>query len=186
MKLLSVLNFAHQLLSEHLQNGDNAIDATMGNGNDTVKLAQLVGDSGQVYAFDIQAMALINTEKRLREQSLNHRVQLILDGHQHLQRYIHKPISAAIFNLGYLPCSNKNITTQPQNTIKACEEVLNLLPQSGMIILVIYSGHDNAEEAKKIHQWASALSQKQFSVLQYGFINQKNYPPYLLAIQKIK
>lgn len=38
--------------------GDTVIDATAGNGHDTVFLAQLVGRQGRVWAFDVQSSAL--------------------------------------------------------------------------------------------------------------------------------
>jgi len=54
MKLQRVLQYAQQLLKATVEEGDTVVDATAGNGHDTLFLAQLVGDSGQVYAFDVQ------------------------------------------------------------------------------------------------------------------------------------
>ena len=54
---------------EHLHEGEVAADFTMGNGNDTLFLSKTVGESGRVYAFDIQEDALISTEKFLKENS---------------------------------------------------------------------------------------------------------------------
>ena len=74
MQLQGILPFAHSLLSGCLKTGDIAVDGTMGNGNDTLFLAQLVGETGKVYAFDIQAAALLATERRLREADVFVRV----------------------------------------------------------------------------------------------------------------
>ena len=54
---------------EHLSEGDVAVDFTMGNGNDTLFLSRTVGESGRVYAFDIQEEALISTSKFLEDNS---------------------------------------------------------------------------------------------------------------------
>ena len=54
---------------EHLGEGDVAVDFTMGNGGDTLFLSKTVGESGRVYAFDIQEEALISTRAYLEENN---------------------------------------------------------------------------------------------------------------------
>ena len=93
--MLRPLEMAHQFLAEVITKEDVVVDATMGNGHDTAFLAKL---AGQVYAFDIQEQALVNTQERLEKLGLQH-VQLILDGHQHVDQYV-ETLKAAIFNLG--------------------------------------------------------------------------------------
>ena len=106
------LHYSHKLLKEVLDQGDFAVDATMGNGNDTVFLARLVGKEGQVHAFDVQDQALANTRKKLEEAGLS--AHLHLEGHENVEKYLHHDLKAAIFNLGYLPSgiNNHRITTQ--------------------------------------------------------------------------
>ena len=56
-----------------VQKGDTVVDATCGNGFDTLKMLKLVADDsgkGCVYAMDIQKDALDNTSSLL-EESLN-------------------------------------------------------------------------------------------------------------------
>ena len=55
---MQMVERVHEFLSEYLKPGDRAVDATAGNGWDTLKLCELVGDSGKVYAFDIQEEAI--------------------------------------------------------------------------------------------------------------------------------
>lgn len=74
-------------------------DFTMGNGHDTAFLCGLV-PQGRVYAFDIQPQALENTRLLLAEKGYAN-ATLILDGHEHAKQYIHEPIAAGMFNLGY-------------------------------------------------------------------------------------
>ncbi len=62
-----VLPYAKTLLSSVINEGDIAVDATAGNGHDTLFLANLVGETGFVYAFDIQQQAVDVTIQRLKE-----------------------------------------------------------------------------------------------------------------------
>ena len=86
--LKTALHFSHQLLRECVQPGDIVVDATMGNGHDTLFLAELVGEKGQVHAFDIQQQALEQTTKRLNEANLTSRVACHLVGHEHVLDYL--------------------------------------------------------------------------------------------------
>ncbi|WP_019313702.1 tRNA (mnm(5)s(2)U34)-methyltransferase, partial [Streptococcus mutans] len=106
------IELSHDFLSQVLDKNSIAIDATMGNGNDTVFLSHL---AKKVYAFDVQEQALIKTREKLEQLNIKN-VQLILDGHQTIDKYVDEPIRAAIFNLGYLPSADKSVITQPATT----------------------------------------------------------------------
>jgi len=82
------VDFSHMLFVEHIREGAVVVDATAGNGRDSVFLAELVGDMGRVYSFDIQKKAIENTERRLSEKNLLKRVKLIEDSHSKLGKYI--------------------------------------------------------------------------------------------------
>ncbi|GAB2543792.1 tRNA 5-(aminomethyl)-2-thiouridylate-methyltransferase MnmM [Gracilibacillus alcaliphilus] len=182
----SIIHYSHQLLTEIIQPGDTVIDATCGNGHDTLKLAELVTATGQVYAFDIQDQAIINTRRKLTDKGIRH-VELIHDGHEHIDQYIQdQPIAAAIFNLGYLPKADHSIITVPDTTITALSTLLQSLRKNGRVVLVIYHGHPGGtEEKEQVLAYCQSLDQKQFQVLQYQFINQINLPPFIIAIEKI-
>ncbi|MFL6518354.1 MAG: rRNA methyltransferase, partial [Bacillus sp. (in: firmicutes)] len=49
MNIDKILPFAKSLLIKAVKPGDVVIDATVGNGYDSVFLAELVGESGQVF-----------------------------------------------------------------------------------------------------------------------------------------
>lgn len=186
MKLQRVLQYAQFLLKETVESGDIVVDATAGNGYDTTFLAQLVGENGHVFAFDVQQQAIDSTNKRLTEAGMADRVSTILDGHQNVAQYVQKPISAAIFNLGYLPGSEHQIITKPNTTLQAIESLLKLLKVGGMIVLVIYYGHEGGkEERDQVIEYVSSLPQKKVHVLRYEFINQKNDPPFVIALEKV-
>src|SRR6056297_1537372 len=97
------VSFSHFLLKRHISSGDKVIDATAGNGNDTVFLAELVGNSGHVFAFDIQDKAIKNIEKLLKKNNLETRVKLIQANHENMLNYIDiNEVKGIIFNLGFL------------------------------------------------------------------------------------
>ncbi|MBL1223509.1 class I SAM-dependent methyltransferase [Enterococcus sp. BWR-S5] len=185
--LQTALHFSHTLLREIVQPADQVIDATMGNGNDTAFLAELVGKLGKVYAFDVQAAAIQNTEKRLQENQLSEQALLFHQGHETIAEIIspETPIKAAVFNLGYLPKSDKEIITMPDTTRTAIEAILERLVVKGRIILVVYYGHEGGEqELTMVKNFCKALPQRQFNVLSYQFVNQANQPPILYCIEK--
>ena len=187
MKLQRVLQYAQQLLKDSIAEGDTVVDATAGNGHDTLFLAQLVGDEGQVYAFDVQKEAVDATLHRLLDHSLEHRALVLNKGHEEVSNFVLKPVAAAIFNLGYLPGSNHDIITKPSTTIQAIEELLKLLKVGGLIVLVIYHGHPGGkEERDSVIDYVRKLPQKYVHVLKYEFLNQQNDPPFVIALEKMR
>jgi len=160
---------AHNKLSGYIKDGDVVVDATMGNGFDTLFLAQVVGKHGKVYAFDVQAKAIDSTKARINEAGVSERVRLIHASHadlaDHLQSDNIESIRCAMFNLGYLPGTDKANKTKPQSTIQALNATLGLLGDSGVISVLAYTGHQGGkEEAEKVKDWAASLSRSQFYV----------------------
>jgi predicted methyltransferase len=189
MKLERVLPFAKMLLEKAISPGDIAIDATLGNGHDTLFLAKLVGENGKVYGFDIQEQAVLNSRERLNQNHMLERTVLFQNGHEHIQSlvpiYHHGKITAAIFNLGYLPGSDKSVVTKPNTTISAVEQLLQIMAPGGMIVLVVYHGHHGgAQERDELMRFVQDIDQKQARVLLYQFLNQQNNPPFIVAIEK--
>jgi len=183
--LARILPFTKDVLRDCIGEGDTAIDATCGNGNDTVFLSQLVGKEGHVLAFDVQQVAVERAGNRLKEAGIGN-VTLILDGHEHVLNYISSEISAAIFNLGYLPGSDKSVTTSGETTWKAVVDMLSLLKIGGVIVLVIYHGHEEGKrERDEIEAQIATLNPGETSVLKYEFLN-RTAAPYVVAIEKVK
>lgn len=185
--LQTALHFSHSLLEEILQPGDHVIDTTMGNGYDTVFMAEKIGKTGHVYSFDVQKEALLSTKSKLTEQDLLDRTSLFLQGHETLGTVVDEaqPIKAGIFNLGYLPKSDKSVITLPETTRTAMEEILKRLVPRGRMILVVYYGHEGGEkELDMVQDYCQSLPQEKYNVLKYQFINQKNNPPILYCVEK--
>lgn len=190
MKLERILPFARSLMKSAVGKGDIAVDATVGNGHDTVFLANIVGETGKVYGFDVQEEAIARTMERLETEGVNRGiVYLFQKSHAFLKTVIpeaeHGKISGAIFNLGYLPGGDKAIVTQAESTISAVEQLLEIMAPEGIIVLVIYHGHEQgAIERDELLAYCKQLDQKSAHVLQYQFINQVNNPPFIVAIEK--
>ena len=69
MKLERILPYSHTLMEKAASNGDIVVDGTVGNGNDTVFLAKLVGPTGKVYGFDIQKEAIERTKNGCKKNN---------------------------------------------------------------------------------------------------------------------
>ncbi|WP_446899711.1 tRNA (mnm(5)s(2)U34)-methyltransferase [Clostridium sp. LBM24168] len=161
------------------------MDATMGNGNDTLFLLNIVGNTGKVYAFDIQKTAIINTRNRISKNGKLTSVELINDGHENIDKYVDKKVKLIMFNLGYLPGGDHSIATHCETTIIALKKSLNLLDKNGVIILVIYYGHKEEKiEKSMLEEYTSSLEQRKYNVVKISFENQINNPPFLIVIEK--
>ena len=127
---------------QHIGEGDVCVDFTMGNGNDTLFLSRTVGESGRVYAFDIQEEALASTRARLEAEGAPENYTLICASHHLVRDYVKEPIKAGMFNLGYLPGSgNKALTTLRETTLPAVQAAIELLAPDGILLVAIYPGH---------------------------------------------
>jgi predicted methyltransferase len=187
MKLERILPYARSLLKTAVEPGEIAVDATVGNGHDTLFLAELVGEAGHVYGFDIQEEAIQKTTERLRESGLLNRVTVYRKGHEHVSDLlpVGSTVAGAIFNLGYLPGGNKEIVTTPDTTISAVKQLISMLKPGGILVLVIYHGHPGgAIERDHLLEFVMQIDQMVAHVLQYQFINQQNNPPFIIAIEK--
>ncbi|NLW24309.1 MAG: methyltransferase domain-containing protein [Clostridia bacterium] len=181
----SITSFAHFLLRDIVQEGDKVIDATCGNGHDTLFLAQSVGSLGKVFAFDIQATAIDKTRKLLEEKGLLDRVQLFLKGHEHMKQEISCPVKAVMFNLGYLPNSDHSITTLPTTTVQAIDQAKDLLQEGGLITILIYTGHPGGElEKQYIYDYVQALDKREWDVLKWSFLNRSETAPQLIVLSR--
>lgn len=183
-----IVIWAKWFIQQEVIPGDTCVDATVGNGNDTVFLAELVGKSGRVYGFDIQATAIEITRKKLAESCLLDRVLLIHDSHAYMEKYI-KPnaVKAVMFNLGYLPGSDHSLITKPESTLRAVASSLNLIKEDGLITIVCYRGHHGASsEFECLNDFLSKLNPIFYQVIRLDLINRLKPPPVLYVVRKIK
>lgn len=180
----NVLEVARQLIRERVEEGEIVIDATMGNGIDTLFLAQLVKEQGKVIAYDIQPQALAKTKERLEQHGASQQVELNQCSHEEMA-HLQLKVGAIMFNLGYLPGADKEITTTAPSTLRAIEAGLELLRRGGIMTIMIYWGHAAGEVEKgAVESFCQKLDQSRFLVLKYQYVNQQNQAPFLLAIER--
>lgn len=166
----SLVQRAHRLLEGCLGQGDIAIDATVGNGHDTLFLASRVGTQGKVYGFDIQQPALDAAYRRLEDAGVTAQVALYHAGHETMGYLLSESVQgwvrAVMFNLGYLPGGDKRRITAASTTLAALQAALALLAPGGVISLLAYTGHPGGrEEAELVKGWAAALPPHAFEVV---------------------
>jgi len=151
-------DLAHQQVAAVAGTGDEVVDATAGNGQDTLELARLVGETGRVHAFDIQQAAIDQTRRRLTRYGLMERVTLQLCGHEHLLERLPPEsrgnIAAVMFNLGYLPGGDKKRITRAATTLRGMEQAIQCLRPGGVLTVIAYPGHPGgSEELDAVKHW---------------------------------
>ena len=173
----------HNFIKMELATITCAVDATMGNGNDTLFLSRFVGESGKVYAFDIQSQAIEATKKRLNEAAVTN-VQLIHCSHENMSTFV-KNADLIMFNLGYLPKGDHDIVTEEATTCKAIQEGLKLLNAYGLLTVISYYGHQAGKAEKKgVSRLLKGLDQKSYDVLEISTFNRMNNPPIMYLVRK--
>lgn len=184
-----VLRNARHLAADYMARvilpGDSVVDATMGNGKDTLFLAELVGETGHVYAFDVQEEAVARTRERVQEAGFAPRTTLLLAGHETMERHVPEGVKAVMFNLGWLPGAQHIVTTQTETTLKAVEAAVSLIAKGGIVTVCIYPGHE--EGTRELHAllaYAKGLSVRTYNVLHHHFLNAAQGTPELILIQK--
>lgn len=144
---------ANEIISNFLANCTSpiALDLTAGNGFDTLSLAKNVGEFGKVFAFDIQAQAIESSKNLLEKNHLTQRCVFINDSHEFLKKYLPQEfigkVNVAMFNLGWLPKSDKRTITKPESTLAALSSLEELVDKNQNIITVLsYRAHDGGED----------------------------------------
>ncbi len=185
MAMVDLVGLHKHFILEHIKEGDTAVDFTMGNGNDTLFLSQAVGESGKVYAFDIQEDALISTERHLRENGAPQNYTLICASHHRVKEFVKEPIKAGMFNLGYLPRSGrKTVTTMRETTMPAVEAAIELLAPDGVLIVAIYPGHEEgALEGDMLREYFKGLSRFRICPSEFKILNSPA-SPYFFLVEK--
>ena len=183
-KLNNATQFVELLMEYFVKKGQICVDATAGNGKDTLTLANLVGDSGLVYSFDIQKEAIKNTEELLLQKNIRHRVELIPNSHVDIQEFITRKIDFVVYNLGYLPGGDKSIRTDASTTIESIKNTLEIMAPGAIMLITAYRGHEGGLiEYESVKGITEELDQKRYNVFEFTFINQKNNPPVTIGVE---
>ncbi len=182
---------AREFIAHHIRRGYTVIDATAGNGHDTLFLAEQVGKTGRVYAFDIQTKAIDQVRSRLQQAGHSDQLILLKQGHQYMRASIpvqyHGGVSAIMFNLGYLPGGCHGLTTQFETTLKALDQACTLLAPGGVISIVAYPGHEHGKlETGQVLRWSKGLSATNYRVEQLITETGNRPAPVWIGITKSK
>ncbi|MDT8901079.1 class I SAM-dependent methyltransferase [Anaeroselena agilis] len=185
MTIANALSMARQLLQDKLSAARTVVDATAGNGRDTLFLAANTPADAVVWAFDLQQEALDATARRLTEHGMTGKCHLIRDCHSRVADYVTGPIDAAMFNLGYRPGGDHGFTTRAETTVAALGSITSLLATGGIVTIVAYPGHGAGEqENTAVADFLAALPQAVFTAAAWRMLNQRNRPPILYIIGK--
>lgn len=187
MENWQVTEWVRHFIREQVKEGDLCIDATMGNGSDTLLLARLAGPDGHVMAFDIQEQALENTARRLKQEGLDRNCTLFLRSHEYMSCCAEEEsVSCIVFNLGYLPGGSHRTSTTAETTLRAVQEGLRLLKKNGLMTICIYSGGDSGfEEKEAVLSFVKGLNPRKYLVIQSEYVNRPNHPPVPVLIIKL-
>lgn len=178
---------AADYMTRAVREGDVVVDATMGNGKDTLFLCGLVGEEGHVYAFDVQAEAVARTRERVAEAGYASRTTLLLAGHETMAEHVSGPVQAVMFNLGWLPGAEHIVTTRTETTLTAVRAAAELIAPGGIVTVCVYPGHEEGmRELLALRQFAAGLDVRRYNVLVHHFINASVQTPQLFLIQKNK
>lgn len=177
----------HHHLTAQLKPGDFAIDATAGNGHDTLHIASLVGPTGRVIAIDIQQAAIDATRERLSAHRCLEQTQLLTGEHSEILQSLcaenTRTLRAITFNLGYLPGSDKQIQTTPETTLSALDASRQLLKPNGLLLVTAYRGHPGGlTEADAVAEWMQTLRTNGWHVKSHAPETQGNRTPPILWI----
>lgn len=154
---------------------DFVIDMTCGNGHDTAFLAAL--KPRRLVALDIQPAALEAARKRVSEG-----VEFLLKNHAAYPLELEdKSVKLAVFNLGWLPGSDKSCTTLAETT---CQSLFSLLPKiapGGAISLTCYPGHlEGKREEDELLEKLQRLNPHAWNVCHHRWLNRKESPSLIL------
>ena len=180
---MALTRLAHQLIAEHFNtlNGDKrlAVDATCGNGYDTQFLLTLGFE--KIHAFDIQPAALESTRRKNHDSK---QLVLHLACHSQISLIISSTIDCAMFNLGYLPRQNKQITTLAPTSVAALTQVIEKLSTNGILTCLCYPGHPAGQiETESVRGLMQHLSQA-YDVTQYDSRNPSESTPVLFIVKQ--
>jgi predicted methyltransferase len=190
MQRISLVNAAHDLIRDTLHPGDIAVDATVGNGHDTLFLVEQVSPSGRVFGFDIQQTAIDSTKEKFQQTHNPDCLTLLHASHADMSDKIpahyHGKIKAIMFNLGYLPGGDKTIITRTDSTVTALDSAHRILSSNGIITVMAYPGHPGGDkETDQVKNWCEQLDNNQFKIsIIYSSENKESAPRLFVILKK--
>lgn len=150
---------AHQFMHQFLNPSSIVIDMTCGNGHDTLFLAQ---HAYKVIAIDIQEQAIQSTQERCLGYA---NIEYICASHDSVDFKKNAPYTGAIYNLGYLPHSDKQQITTKETTVQSLKQLIPYL--QSFLVIACYLKHDGGyEEYLAVKAYLDGVDAK-VEILQY-------------------
>lgn len=176
---MNTLSLVHDTLTRFIQPGFVCLDATAGNGRDTVFLCGLTGRTGRVLALDIQEEAVRRSRQRIADEGWSDVAEVFCDSHANMENYAEpESVDCIVFNLGWLPGGDHTIFTHADSTIAAIEAGMKLLRKGGlMCISMYYGGASGYEERDALMEYWKTVDPDQYTVLVTQFANRAGDPP---------
>lgn len=183
----SHIDLAHHYWNELIAPGDTVIDATCGNGHDSLVLAQLALNEtkGNLFCYDIQEEAIQNSSGLLKEKlpkKAYDRIFFINSCHSSFPDSLQpKSVKLIVYNLGYLPGGNKAMTTHAETTWQSISNAMDLVIPGGAISITFYPGHEMGKlEQDFVLDKINQLDARQWSCCHHQWLNRKSSPNLLL------
>ena len=176
---LTAVDLTHRFLRSTLAPGGLYLDATCGNGHDTLFLCSVAGENGRVIGLDIQPQAAANTNALLAANGMAAIGRAECCDHRELLRFA-PPGSAdcVMFNFGWLPGADHSVFSTADSSIPALEAALAALRVGGVLSAILYSGRViGTDEKQSILGWLRALSLEKYTVLVCDFANWADTAP---------
>lgn len=169
---------AHDIIDKYVKNNNIAIDCTLGNGHDSDFLCERFV---KVYSFDIQESAIQNYSKNKRDNNI-----IIYDSHENILKYVkEESVDCIVYNLGFLPGGDKNITTLAESTLNSIKNTLDILNKNGLILICSYLGHREGMREKEILlPFLKELDKSKYGVVAHEFINRSETAPMLFVVER--
>ncbi len=173
---------AHDYWRRLVKPGDVVVDATCGNGHDTLHLAELVGPTGTVWAFDLQSEALEATKSKTAGSV----VQCVEACHTKLASWVPlRSVRMVVYNLGYLPGGDRDVTTRVDTTLESVRVACQLLIPGGALSITCYPGHPEGDrEQAALLDLTRDLDKSEWCVCHHVLHNRRQAPS-LLLVQKV-
>ena len=173
----NISDLSHHIIKDFVSNKEIAIDATLGNGYDSDFLSEIFT---KVYSFDIQEDAC----NRYKSKNI-HNVEVINDSHHLFKNYINENVDCIMYNLGFLPGGNKEITTLHTTSLESIQVGLDILNSGGIMSICIYRGHNEGKiEETCILEFLRKLPKNKFGVMSHSYLNRQEISPLMVIIEK--
>ena len=176
---MTAVELCHRFLEGTIPTGGTFLDATCGNGHDTLFLCRKASPNGRVLALDIQPAAVEATNRLLAEHGLQGVGRAIVCDHRDLGHLVPPgTLDAAVFNFGWLPGADHAVHSAAESTLPALQAALDALKPGGVLAAVLYSGKVIGDEEKQaVLEFFRALSLTKYTVLVCEFANWASTAP---------